>query len=130
MTSYRTDLSRARGLGAARHGAAHWLSERLTSIALIPLGLWGVYSVLNLARIGYAGAVDWLQSPVNAVLLVLTLGISFLHMHNGMRVILEDYIEHKPSRFLWILLSGAVSLLGAALSIFAVLKVALAALPT
>ena len=130
MTSYRTDLSRARGLGSARHGAAHWLSERLTSIALIPLGLWGVYSVLNLARIGYDGAVDWLRSPVNAVLLVLTLAISFLHMHSGMRVILEDYIEHKPSRFLWILMSATVSLLGAALSIFAVLKVALAALPT
>lgn len=130
MTSYRTDLSRARGLGSARHGAAHWLSERLTSIALIPLGLWGVYSVLNLARIGYDGAVDWLRSPVNAVLLVLTLAISFLHMHSGMRVIIEDYIEHKPSRFLWILMSATVSLLGAALSIFAVLKVALAALPT
>ena len=119
-----------RGPVAGGAQAAHWLSERLTSIALIPLGLWGVYSVLNLARIGYDGAVDWLRSPVNAVLLVLTLAISFLHMHSGMRVILEDYIEHKPSRFLWILLSATVSLLGAALSIFAVLKVALAALPT
>jgi succinate dehydrogenase / fumarate reductase membrane anchor subunit len=59
--------------------------------------------------------------------LVLTLAISFLHMHSGMRVILEDYIEHKPSRFLWILLSAAVSILGAALSIFSVLKVALGA---
>ena len=127
MTSYRTDISRARGLGSAGHGAGHWLSERITSVALIPLGLWSVYSVLHLARVGYDGAVDWLGSPVNAVLTVLTLALSFLHMHNGMRVIIEDYIEHKPSRLLWILLSAAASLLAAALAIFSVLKVALGA---
>ena len=127
MTSYRTDISRARGLGAAHHGAGHWLSERITSVALVPLGLWGVYSVLHLARAGYEGAVDWLQSPVNAVLLVLTLAISFLHMHNGMRVVIEDYIEHKPTHFALIFLSGAACLLAAAFSIFAVLKVALGA---
>jgi len=127
VSSYRTDISRARGLGSARHGAGHWLSERITSLALIPLGLWSVYSVLHLAAIGYEGAVDWLDSPINAVLLVLTLAITFLHMHNGMRVIIEDYIEHKPSRLFWILLSAGVSLLAASISIFSVLKVALGA---
>ena len=128
MSSYRTDVSRARGLGSARHGASHWLSERITAAALVPLGLWSVYSVLNLAPIGYDGAVEWLRSsPVNAVLLVLTLGISFLHMHNGMRVVVEDYIEHKPSRLLWILLSAGVCLLAAALAVYSVLKVALGA---
>ncbi len=127
MTSYRTDLSRARGLGAAGHGAGHWLSERITSVALVPLGLWAIWSFLRVAQWDYAGAVDWVQEPVNAVLLVLTIAISFLHMHNGMRVIIEDYIEHKPSRLLWILLSAGASLLAAALSIFAVLKVALGA---
>ena len=127
MASYRTDLSRARGLGAAGHGAGHWLSERITSVALAPLGLWGVFAALHLARAGYDGAVDWLQSPVNAVQQELTLAISFLHMHNGMRVVVEDYIEHKPSRLLWILLSAAACGLAASLSIFAVLKVALGA---
>ena len=127
MASYRTDLSRARGLGAAGHGAGHWLSERITAAALAPLGLWGVFAALHLARAGYDGAVEWLRSPVNAVLLALTLAISFLHMHNGMRVVVEDYIEHKPSRLLWILLSAAACGLAAALSIFAVLKVALGA---
>lgn len=127
--SFRTDISRARGYGAAGHGSGMWLTERLTSIALIPLGLWAVYSVLNLATVGYAGAVDWLRSPVNVVLLALTLAIIFHHMHLGMRVIVEDYIEHKGARFLWILLSAAVSLLGALLSIYSILKVALGGAP-
>ena len=37
MGSYRTDLSRARGLGASGHGASHWISERVSAIALAPL---------------------------------------------------------------------------------------------
>ena len=127
MASYKTDLKRARGYGAARHGSGHWLTERLTSVALVPLVLWGVYSVLRVAGLDYEGAVEWVRSPVNAVLLVLTLAISFHHMHSGMRVIVEDYIEHKPTHFGLIFLSGAACLLAAAFSIFAVLKVALGA---
>ena len=127
--SYKTDLKRARGYGSAHHGASVWMAERMTSVALIPLGLWAVYAVLQLARVGYAGAADFLQSPVNVVLLVLTLVISFHHMHLGMRVILEDYIEHKPSRLFWISLSAAASLLGAAIAIISILKVAFAGSP-
>lgn len=128
-TSFRTDLKRARGYGAAGHGVGHWMAERMTSVALIPLGLWAVYAVLHLATAGYDGAVDFLQSPINIVLILLTLAISFHHMHLGMRVIIEDYIEHKPSRMLWIGLSAAASLLGVALAIISILKVAFAGSP-
>lgn len=129
MTSYRTDLSRARGYGSAKHGSGHWLGERITSVALVPLGLWAVYSVLHLAGAGYDGALAWLRSPLNLVLLLLTLAISFHHMHAGMRVIVEDYIEHKPSRMLWIGLSAALSLLAAALAVVSILKAAFGGVP-
>jgi succinate dehydrogenase / fumarate reductase membrane anchor subunit len=127
--SYKTDLKRARGYGSAHHGASVWLTERMTSVALIPLGLWTVYSVLQLALLGYDGAVDFLRSPVNVTLALLTLAIAFHHMHLGMRVILEDYIEHKPSRLFWITLSAAASLLGAAIAIISILKVAFSGAP-
>ncbi len=127
--SFKTDLKRARGYGSAHHGSGVWLAERMTSVALIPLGLWSVYAVLHLAAAGYDGAIDFLQSPVNIALILLTLMISFHHMHMGMRVILEDYIEHKPSRMLWIGLSAAASLLGAAIALISVLKVAFAGSP-
>ena len=45
---YRTPLGRARGLGAAGHGAGHWLSERVSSLALVPLVLWIAYAALQL----------------------------------------------------------------------------------
>jgi len=49
MSRYRTPLPRARALGAAHHGAAHWISERVSSIALVPLTLWAVYATIHLA---------------------------------------------------------------------------------
>ena len=127
MVSYRTALSRARGLGSAKHGAGHWLSERLTSIALVPLTVWGIYSTLVLATAGHAGAVRWLSSPLNAVLLLLLIAIGLLHMHAGVRVVVEDYLHTKLNKGVVLLLNLAVCVLGAALAMFSVLRVALGA---
>ena len=124
MKSYRTDLSRARGLGAAGHGAAHWISERVSAIALAPLSLWAVFAVLRLARADHATAAHWVGEPVNAVLLVLTLAIACWHMHSGMRVIVEDYIHKTLSKTALLILNLFVCVLAGSLSVFAILKVA------
>lgn len=122
---YRTDLSRARGLGAAGHGAGHWISERVSSLALAPLVLWIAYAALQIAGSGYEGAVVWVRQPLNAVLLVLLLAISFHHMHAGMRVVVEDYIHKTLTKAALLLLNLFVCVLGGALAVFSVLKVAL-----
>ena len=36
---FRTPRQRVNGLGTAHEGAGHWWSQRLTSIALVPLTL-------------------------------------------------------------------------------------------
>jgi succinate dehydrogenase / fumarate reductase membrane anchor subunit len=123
--SYRTPLARARGLGAAGHGAGHWISERLSSLALVPLVLWVIYAGLQLAGAGYDGAVEWVRHPLNAVLLVLLLAISFQHMHAGMRVVVEDYIHKTATKAVLLILNLFVCVLFGALAVFAVLKVAL-----
>jgi succinate dehydrogenase / fumarate reductase membrane anchor subunit len=127
MVSYRTSLGRAKGLGAAKHGVGHWMSERITSVALVPLSLWGVFSVLNLARTGYDGAVLWLHSPINAVLAALLMLISFQHMHAGLRVVVEDYIHKPGTKATLLVLNLFVCVLFAALALFSILKVALTA---
>ncbi|MBS0334653.1 MAG: succinate dehydrogenase, hydrophobic membrane anchor protein, partial [Proteobacteria bacterium] len=89
MVSYRTPLGRARGLGSAKHGALHWVSERVSSIALVPLVVWMVYGVIRLAAGDYGFAVEWVRDPLNATLCVLTFAVAFWHMSSGMRVIVE-----------------------------------------
>jgi succinate dehydrogenase / fumarate reductase membrane anchor subunit len=122
--SYRTPLGQARGLGAAKHGVGQFIAERVTAVALIPLVIWGIWSAMVVARGGYEGAIRWLGSPVNAVLLVLTLLVGFWHMQIGLRVVIEDYIGKPFSRSALLILNLFVCVLFAALSIFAVLKVA------
>ena len=123
--TYRTPLSRARGLGAAGHGVGHWISERVSSIALVPLVLWVVFAALELGAADYAGAVAWIQRPLNAVLMALLLAVSFHHMHAGLRVVVEDYIHKPASKAALLLLNLFVCVLGGALAVFAILKVAL-----
>jgi succinate dehydrogenase / fumarate reductase membrane anchor subunit len=124
MVSYRTPLARARGLGSAKHGSGHWVVERVTSIALVPLSLWAVCSGLTLARVGYVGAADWMRSPLNAVLSILLLAVGFKHLQGGVRVIIEDYMHVPMTRNLALLASLFVCTLAAALAIFCILKVA------
>jgi succinate dehydrogenase / fumarate reductase membrane anchor subunit len=125
MTSYRTPLSRARGLGSAKHGVGHWISERVAAAALVPLILWGAYSVILLARMDYYEAVAWLGRPVNATLMILTIAISFMHTQSGMRVVVEDYIHKALSKAALLLLNVFVAGLFGALAVFSILKVAL-----
>ncbi|MCR5873616.1 succinate dehydrogenase, hydrophobic membrane anchor protein [Phenylobacterium sp. J426] len=125
MASYRTPLSRARGLGSAKHGVGHWIGERVGAVALIPLTIWAVYAVMRLAALDYYGAVEWISTPLNMTLMVLTLAISFWHMHSGLRVVVEDYIHKTLTKTGLLLLNLFVCGLAGALAVFSVLKVAL-----
>ncbi|WP_158916411.1 succinate dehydrogenase, hydrophobic membrane anchor protein [Caulobacter sp. S45] len=124
-SSYRTPLSRARGLGSAHDGVARFISERATSVALVPLSLWAIYGALKISHAGYAGATAFLQSPVNAVLAVLLIAVTALHMKMGMQVIIEDYVHQPRSKIPALLLNSAVCWLAGALGVFSILKVAL-----
>lgn len=125
MVSYRTALGRARGLGSAKHGVGHWIAERVSSVALVPLSLWGLISAIGLSRTSFDVASAWLRAPLNAVLGALLLLVAFQHMHAGLRVVVEDYI-HKPGmKASLLLLNLFVCVLFAALALFCILKVAL-----
>ena len=94
-------------------------------MALVPLTLWAVWAALAVAHSGYDGAVNFLHSPVNAVMAALTIFVSAYHMKMGMQVILEDYIHVVRNKIVVLLLNSALCWLSAALGVFAVLKVAL-----
>ena len=89
----KSPLARVLGLGSAKDGVAHWWSQRLTSIALIPLGLWFVYSIVGLLPSGHAATVEWLHSPLQAGLFILFILVVFWHAFLGLQVVVEDYVH-------------------------------------
>jgi succinate dehydrogenase / fumarate reductase membrane anchor subunit len=120
-----TDRRRVEGLGSAKHGADVWIKERVSSLVLAPLTVWGLWAGARLAGGGYDAAIAWLQSPLNAVLLALLVGTSLYHMHLGMRVIVEDYIHGTASKGALLFINFIVCLALGAAALFSILKVAL-----
>lgn len=120
----RSQLGRARGLGAGG-GLHHWMAERITSIALVPLTLWFIYAILHLAGVPQEDVAAWASHPVNAALLLALVGMTFHHMALGLQVVLEDYVHEKRARSLSILGVKAVSGLMGLIAGVAVLKLAL-----
>ena len=66
-----TPLGRVRGLGSAHHGGEHWLTERVTSIALLLLGTWLIASLLLLPALDQRTVIEWLRAPSGAVPMAL-----------------------------------------------------------
>ena len=124
---YRTDHSRARGLGSAKHGASHWIAERVSAIALVPLCVWIVFAIVRLAGAGYGDAVNFVSHPVNATLLFLLIVVTFWHMHAGVRVVIEDYIYDHLGKPALLILNLFVCAVGGTLAALSILKVAFTA---
>lgn len=121
---FRTPLARARGLGSAKSGTHHWWMQRLTAVALVPLSLWFVASLIALATADYATVIAWLRSPMAAILCSALIVAIFYHGQLGLQVVLEDYVNSEGLKLASIVLTKLVSLLLAAICLFAVLKIA------
>jgi len=88
-----TPLRKAKGLGSSHSGTHHWMLQRLTAIANIPLVFWAVYSIFTLQGASHEAFVSWLSLPWNTVLAILFVLTTFKHAVLGVQVILEDYIS-------------------------------------
>ncbi len=124
-TTMRSPLGRVRGLGSAKGGTHHWWMQRVTSAALLPLTIWFALSAVSLAGASHAETVAWIARPWNALLLLVTIGISFQHTASGMQVIIEDYANSEWAKLAGILAVRAICWLLALASALAVLRVAL-----
>ncbi|MDG4597077.1 MAG: succinate dehydrogenase, hydrophobic membrane anchor protein [Candidatus Contendobacter sp.] len=124
--SIRTPLAHVRGLGTAKDGTHHWWVQRVTSIILVPLVLWFAFSMLRYSRVEHEVFQHWLSNPYRAGAMVALLATAFYHASLGMQVIYEDYVRPEGAKFIALLVTQFVLFLLGAISIVAVLKIALA----
>ena len=120
----RSPLSRVRGLGSAKNGVQHYIAQRLTALALVPLTLWFVISVVSLIHADYQHFHAWIAQPGCTAMLLLLIFAVFYHAQLGLQVV-EDYVHSDCTRS-WSLV--AVKFASILLGVFAavsVLRVAL-----
>ena len=119
-----TPLGRVRGLGSAREGGEHWLSERVMSVALLLLGTWLIGSVLMLPSLDARTLTEWLRSPWGAVPMALLVIVGFKHALDGMKVVVDDYVHEKGNNFALNTLLFFLAVGGGALALFALARIA------
>jgi succinate dehydrogenase / fumarate reductase membrane anchor subunit len=117
-------LARARGLGSAKKGLQHWWAQRVTAVALVPLTLWFVFSVIHLNGADQAAVHDWLRRPASAIMMSLLLVATFYHLALGAQVVIEDYVHREGVKLTSLLLVKGLIVLLAASALFTVLRVA------
>jgi succinate dehydrogenase / fumarate reductase membrane anchor subunit len=120
-----TPLGKVRGLGSAREGGEHWLTERVTSIALLLLGSWLIASLLLLPNLEGRTMIEWLRAPSGAIPMALFVIIGFKHALDGMKVVVDDYDHEEGNRFALNLVLLFVAVAGGAMSLFALAQIAL-----
>jgi len=125
----RSPLGRVLGLGAARHGVHDWWRQRVSSVALVPLSVWFVASLLSQPALDHATVAGWIGSGWTPVLLALLVLTAAHHSQLGLRVIVEDYVHGAGAKVLALLAITFAHALLAAAGLFAILKLAFGAAP-
>lgn len=93
--------------GRDARGSPHWRNQRLTAIALVPLGLWFLVVLLRLPSLEHAVVAAWFARPLQALLATL-LGAALLwHSMQGLQVVIEDYVRGRTFTILLALLRAA-----------------------
>jgi len=119
-----TPLGKVRRLGSARAGGEHWLSERVSSAALLLLGTWFIASLLLLPKLDQRTIADWLSNTSGGVPMALLVVTAFWHGLDGMKVVVDDYVSGEVNRWLVNTLFLFLAVAGASLSLFAIGKIA------
>ncbi|MEX0859400.1 MAG: succinate dehydrogenase, hydrophobic membrane anchor protein [Cucumibacter sp.] len=108
------------GLASAKGGTDHFVQQRLTAAANVPLILFFVWLVLSHVGAGRAELVATLANPVVAAAAILAIASIAWHMRIGMQVVIEDYVSSQAAKVL-LALNNLFSLAVAAVAILSVL---------
>lgn len=121
--SIRTPLSKAKGLGSAKDGTSHWIMQRVSALALIPLVIWLAFSVITLCISSQNQVQEWFSSATHSLGLILFIITAFYHGFLGIRVVIEDYISNEFKKIFLIFAVQILCFMATIAGVFAVASI-------
>jgi len=122
MSDMKTPLKRVRGLGSAKAGTEHFLHQRLTAIANIPLVIFLIWFIVSHQGASRADIVGSLKNPLVAVALLMALINITWHMRIGLQTVIEDYVHTEGRKFALLTLNLFYTTVLAAVGVYSILK--------
>ena len=119
----RSLLARARGHGSAKRGASHWWAQRVSAVALVPLTVWLLGSIIAHTSGDYATVINWLKTPLATLTMIVLLLALFHHVTLGLQVVIEDYV-HSNARFAAVITVRLACFALASAGVVAILRIA------
>lgn len=123
--SLRTPLGRALGLGSAKDGTDHFITQQVLSTAMLLLGSWFMYSMYSMESLGYLDVIRFVADPLNMTLLTLTVLTAAYHSNLGVQVVLEDYVDGRGIKHIALLACRFAHAIIAVGAVIAILRIGL-----
>jgi succinate dehydrogenase / fumarate reductase membrane anchor subunit len=124
MSSLQTPLHKVQGLGASHSGTGHFWRQRVTAVALVPLGLWFAFAVLGLAGVTEVAALGFLAHPWNAILMAAFAVTLLYHMTLGLQDVIDDYVHTPGLKIVLLLAMRFAAIAIGAVCLFALIRIA------
>ncbi len=125
--SLRSPLGRVLGLGSAKDGTEHFISQRISAIGLAILGSWFVIAMLRLDSFAYLEVIRFIAKPLNAILLSLLCLTLAYHSWLGVQVVIEDYVHAAGAKLTLLIGSRFLHIFIAVATIYSVLRIGFSA---
>ncbi len=119
---FRTPLARVRGHGAARSGTEDFWLQRMTSVAGIPLTIMAIIIGMLLLGRNQAAVAQILGSPLVAVIMLLFIVCTVIHMKIGMQEILVDYVPDESIKLTLLLANTFFCWVVGLIAVYSILK--------
>jgi len=125
--TFKTDYKAVHGLGSAKEGTAHFISQRLTAIALIFLAPAFLIPFMQNLGGDHADVLATYQHPFHALVAIGFFLVMFRHLRLGLQVVIEDYIHGERLRMACMIFNALAWRAFAVAGAFAIVKIALGA---
>lgn len=115
-------MSKIKIAPSTKVGAHHWLMQRVSALALIPLIIWLALSFVKIIEDPQGYLPVFFAYPFNAVMGILLIITSLYHGSLGMRTIIEDYVANKFMMHIFIIFIHFISIATAVAGVIAIMR--------